>query len=252
MKKDLLYNFLLISLIIHLLLVLPGIADFGHPKIQEKEPLSVEITGPVYAAPKTLPQPAQNDEPGPITAKPQDPSPEIASANKPAPVSPEPVIPSPETVQTAQQEPAPPTVPATEGRTEDGLNGSSPAESQGISACTRSLSKPNQADLMRFAKAREALNRNNLIDSYLTMLSSLMDRRKDILHNYSGSRINDPSIEFTIISGELYSIEIVRSSGNEELDNAVKQVLVEASPFTPMPAIWKNRNISFVATINIY
>lgn len=105
---------------------------------------------------------------------------------------------------------------------------------------------------MRFAKAEEALRTDYLINSYLTRLSSLLDRRMDSLLKYSGSRISDPSVEFTIKSGELDSIEIVRSSGSENLDNEVKQVLMDTTPFTPLPDTWKNQNISFIATINIY
>jgi len=79
-----------------------------------------------------------------------------------------------------------------------------------------------------------------------------MDRRMDSLLKYSSSRANDPSVEFTIKSGELESIEVVRSSGNEALDDAVKQVLMDATPFTPLPDIWKNQSFTFIATINIY
>ena len=229
MKRDLFYNFLLISLFIHLLCVLPGFADFGHPRVQEKEPLAVEITGPVYAAPKALPQLAQKQEPRP-------------------PVSAEPVIPSPETAQPIQ--PAPPPAPVTEGRGEDGLNGSSPAEVQGISGCNRNL--VNHDGLMRYAEADDAILRDYLITSYVNRLSSLMDRRMGGLLQYSASRTNDPAVEFTIRSGELYNIAIVRSSGSEKLDNAVMQALLDTTPFDPLPGIWKGRDISFIATINIY
>ncbi len=248
MKKNLLYNFLLISLIIHLLLVLPGFADFGHPKIQEKEPLVVEVTGPVYAAPKTLPQLSRKEEPRPLTANP----PETAKEVEPKPPSPstELTVPVPEEVKPAQQQPAPPPVPSTEGRAENGLNGNSPADKQGISGCTRNL--VSQADLIRYAEEEEARRTDYLINSYLNRLSSLMDRRMDSLLKYSSSRTNDPTVEFTIRYGELDSIEIVRSSGNEKLDSEVKQVLIEASPFTPLPDVWKGQNLTFVATINIY
>jgi hypothetical protein len=106
--KKIYYTTFCLSPDYHLLLVLPG-SLFGHPKIQEKEPLVVEIRAGLCR--KRLCQPPRNPA---DYRKPQDPSP------------PEPVWPlNPETVQTAQ-EPAPPAVPATEGRAEDGLNGPHP------------------------------------------------------------------------------------------------------------------------------
>lgn len=130
------------------------------------------------------------------------------------------------------------------------MNGTSPANKEGISGCTRNLA--SKTDLMRYAEIEETLQTDDLINSYLARLSSLMERRVDSLLKYSNSRFNDPTVEFTIRSGELESIEIVRSSGNQKLDKEVRQVLIDASPFTPLPDIWKNQDLTFVATINIY
>jgi TonB family protein len=250
MKRNLLYNFLIISLMMHLLPVLSGLADFGHPTRRATEPLVVDITGPVYAAPKTLPQVTPKEEPRPLTTKPSEPVKEIES--KPPTPSSELTVPVAEKARQAQKEPAlvPPPVPATEGRAEGGLNGTSPADKEGASGCTRTLL--SQADLIRYAQAAESRRTDYLISSYLNRLSSLMDRRIDSLLKYSNSRFNDPSVEFIIRSGELESIEIVRSSGNEKLDSEVKQVLMDASPFTPLPDIWRGQDLTFVATINIY
>ncbi len=55
----------------------------------------------------------------------------------------------------------------------------------------------------------------------------------------------DLYIKFTILkNGRLGGIELVRTSGREDLDNAAMRALKDAAPFWPLPEDWKKDSIS--------
>ncbi len=277
MKKNLFYYCLAISLIIHLLIII-GIR-LEHPRKKEKEPIIIDVLGPLKWGPKTV-LPAGRKPPETRTASlspkerpvretprrslrpsfPSIPVPQAAPAQKPAPAAAG-VPPSPGDIAsrapagqggTSRIPSAPPSQQASKGRP----GPSAPPSTR------RGLVLPTQEDLEKYAKAdtaemQRAKNDSVTLDTDDLMYTSYLQglkRRIELIWKYPETARRD-GLQGSLImrfsigkSGKLENVEIVRSSGYPMLDEAAKQALEDANPYNPLPDNWHKTSFTITGT----
>jgi len=309
MKKGILYYAIVISLLLHLLAIFAlrlDRWDFMKQEKKEKEPLIVDILGPVKHGRKTVLPRADKDREGalaePKPAKPsvktQTPPMRVAKAAPPAarpmpparmpqPARPAVVSPPPMPAQRPSNPPAPrpgigpeglapvppkggqgapspdtvqrysPPQPAVQG-----TPGGQPSKPSGGGEAPRRLSKPTEEDMRRYAKADQQVQRAEpgqgiTLDTTDLMYASYMQGLKNRIElnwKYPESAQRDGIqgdlvMRFTISkSGKVTDLELIRSSGYGVLDKAVKQALMDASPFNPLPDSWKKDEFVITGT----
>ncbi len=276
MKKNLFYYCLAISLIIHLLIII-GIR-LERPEKKEKEPVIVDVLGPLKWGPKTV-LPAGKKPPETRTAS-------LKPKGRPAPEMPRrnfrpsfPSIPIPQATRVQKPAPAAAGVPPSPGdiasRAQAGQGGTSrvpaapsPQAARGRPgpaappSTRRGLMLPTQEDLEKYAQADTAEMRRAKKDAVTLDTDDLMytsylqglKRRIELIWKYPETARRD-GLQGSLImrfsigkSGKLESVEIVRSSGYPMLDEAAKQALEDANPYNPLPDNWHKTSFTITGT----
>lgn len=278
MKKGLLYYCLVLSVIFHLVLVV--IIRLDQSKKKEKEPVVIDLVGPMTPGPKTVlpsgkeekPPFAQKEEKAPTRMArimpyirpsfPSMPSPAPSAPRAPAPSAPSAQPPAPGGVTT----PAPPLaqIPAAPSAPSAG-RGSPPSAARpgggGYEEQRRPLVGLNQQELARIERETEPEKKDGTVtlddeDMRLTGYLHGLKSRIEAIWKYPETARRDGLqgslvMKFTIArSGkvERENIEVVKSSGYPMLDDAARQALIDASPFNPLPGSWKKDSLTITGT----
>ena len=120
--------------------------------------------------------------------------------------------------------------------------------------------KPSKDDLERYAKvdkeSEKARDENSVTldtdDLLYTSYMKGLKTRIELIWKYPETARKDGIqgdlvIKFSIAkSGRVENVELIKSSGYQQLDAAAKKALMDASPFNPLPGDW-NKD-SFVIT----
>jgi protein TonB len=279
MKKGLIYYCLIASLLFHLLAVF--LIRFEQAeKHKEKEPIAVDLVGPLKQSPVTklpehpklaaippsaqrqgVPTPAPAPKPRaviPALPMPEPlPLPKAPSQQGPS-ARPGPVLPPP----SPEQVPSPVQPGGGGGATAQKASPPAPSAPQGA---PKRLKLPTAADLERYAStglekgeekdkksdAEITLDTDDLkFTSYLQGLKN----RIEMAWKYPETARRDGLqgqlvMRFSIMkSGKLDEVELIKSSGYPLLDNAAKQALVDANPFNPLPDNWKKDRFTITGT----
>lgn len=280
-ENALLYLLVVTSLLVHLVAALV-IRTERLEKKKEKEPIVVDIAGPLKQAPETrLPPPDPKPSPAPLTPEPKKP-PKVAKsmplrpsvpsipipARPPAPQpSPEPPAPPPPTrlpsgpygTPTTSQpsapapraEPSPPS-PESGGRPAGGRTPDNPDK----------IKMPTIEDLKRYAKVdKESLkpkdDQSITLDTDDLKYASYMQglkRRIELVWKYPETARRDGIqgslvMRFSIAkSGKVDRVDVLESSGYPMLDEAAKRALMDASPFNPLPDNWNKESFTITGT----
>ncbi len=284
MNKGLFYHCLIISLILHLAVVL--MVKLEKPRERERrEPIAIDLLGPVREGPKTVlpPKPkyrphirfpqrmAVASAPGnmPKKAIPRRhflpsfaaPAPSKTAparpAHAPAPGNTNVPSPAPAPSRMAAASP-PPSASASRGAPSAPSSGSQGSEQ----IIPRKLKLPTMKDLERYAEVDKEINRARdpntvTLDTtdfrYWSYLRGLKNRIEYIWKYPEEARREGIEgqllMKFTIEkSGKVTDVEVLRSSGYPMLDDAAKKALYDASPVNPLPDSWKKN--SFTITGN--
>ncbi|MBI5191746.1 MAG: TonB family protein [Nitrospirae bacterium] len=278
-ENALLYLLVFTSLLLHIVAVLV-IRTETIEKKKEKEPIVVDIMGPLKAGPATvLPAPNPNALPLPEPPEPRQQQRVAKAAPQRQRMTP-PLRPSvPSIPIPASQPPSMPRagLPRTGG---DGVPAPSPpASSEVRSAPSRpsppsgwspgsaperpgKLKRPSFEDLERYANVDKEVQRPKddqsiTLDTDDLMYASYMQgmkKRIELIWKYPETARQDGLqgslvMRFTIAkSGRVGDIDILKSSGYPLLDDAAKQALIDASPFNPLPDSWKKESFTITGT----
>ena len=261
MNKRFFYYCLAVSLVLHLMLVY-AIRLKPAEKTREKEPIAIDLAGPLKWGPTTnLPvQPlAQAIPPPPPTPAPHQP-PVQASPPTPAPgpVQQEAEAP-PSAAEAAAAQPSAPVCP------HSAMGSAPPCSHQaaiGDYSHHHQFVKPTQDDLERYAmvdKDNEKVGSENSVtldtrDLMYTAYLQGLKNRIELIWKYPESARQDGIqgdlvMKFSISkSGRVESVELIRSSGYPQLDDAAKRALMDADPFNPLPDNWKKDSFTITGT----
>jgi protein TonB len=283
MKKGLLYHCLVLSIIFHLALVAFVRLDQSGKK-KEKEPIAIDLVGPVNEGPKTVLPSGRKKEP-PFARKEEkaQPAPPARMARVmpyirpsfPSLPSPSPAAPSAPSAPAEQPQapgevkmPAPPQPPqaqaplAPSGASAGRSSPPSAARPEGgAPEAPRRIAGLTEKELSKIVEEKETEKKDDTItldtdDLRYTAYLDGLRRRIELIWKYPETARRDGLqgslvMKFTIAkSGKVdkENIELVKSSGYPMLDAAAKQALIDASPFNPLPGNWKKDSFTITGT----
>jgi TonB family protein len=266
MKKGFLYYCLIVSLIFHTLFVFFLRIENAEDK-KKKEPLVIDLLGEPQQGPVTrLPEGLKESKN--TTVAPREKGKETF-AKAPS------VRPSASFFPVPSRRPAQPSAPAprmSPPMPQD--HGSTPAPpgqaphpapqnpAQAPSEKPSRIVGPTPEDLMRYAKLERETEKTKDKESitldtddlmYTSYLQSLKSRIEMIWKYPETARREGLQgnlvMRFSIgKSGRVEGIDIIKSSGYPELDEAARQALLDASPFNPLPDSWKKDSFNITGT----
>jgi protein TonB len=286
MKKGLLFYCLVLSVVFHLALVAFIRLDQSGKK-KEKEPIAIDLVGPLNEGPKTVlpsgrksaPPFAQKEEKAPPTRMARVMPyirPSMPVAPSPAAPPPPPAIgemlknlakapspmPSPGDVRVPEQSKGGPLGGAPGARQPSAPSAPSPARPEGGGAeGPRRIAGLTERELSKIVEEKELEKKDDTItldtdDLRYTAYLDGLKRRIELIWKYPETARRDGLqgslvMRFTIEKSgkvERENIELVKSSGYPMLDDAAKQALIDASPFNPLPGNWKKDNFTITGT----
>ena len=269
MKNNFLYYCLAISLIIHLLIVM-GIR-LEKPEKKEKEPIVVDVMGPLKWGQKTvLPVGKKPPETKTAALKPTErhavdrPSRPLARL---APSFPSIPVPVPQAAQPRKAPPPSAGLPPAPGDiaspSPPGQGGTAKAQAvpSPPQSARRGLMLPSREDLEKYAKADTEEEKRHpdsvTLDTDDLMYTSYLQglkRRIELIWKYPETARRD-GLQGSLImrfsigkSGKLENVEVLRSSGYPMLDEAATQALKDANPYNPLPDNWKKDSFTITGT----